>query len=101
MDGGCVVVEIQEPGILREEGLRMYPKEVGMNKKPKFKKRYVLGEGYPRKTNMKPTWTGSLTPVRNSIKFVDFKWPEELVWKSRRINYPKYRLELVRVDKKK
>jgi len=66
--------------------------------KPKFKKRYVLGEGYPRKKGIKPKWINTLTPEKNGTGFLYFDWPEELLWKSKRTNHPKYRVVLEMVE---
>jgi len=63
--------------------------------KPKFKKRYVLGEGYPQFILYQEAIRLQSAPGKRYFKTLDV--PQEL-W-IRRI--PKYRLELVRVDKKK
>lgn len=72
-----------------------------MDMKPKFRKRYVLGEGYPRARAVKPLWVNALSSTINKKEVLKIDWPEALLWKSNKINYPKYRLELVRVDGKK
>jgi len=69
--------------------------EVGM--KPKFKKRYVLGEGYPWVFGMDHYKGVGLTSITPGTSFKDLEWPEEL-WDRK---LPLYRLELVRVDKNK
>ena len=63
--------------------------------KLKFKKRYVLGEGYPWMQEWSRLKYISISKDRFSTEF-EIKWPPEL-WSK---DCPKYRLELVRVDKK-
>ena len=62
-----------------------------MNKKPEFKKRYVLGEGYP--------WTFGrrLTVKISGTAPVRLKWPLGFAG----YDLAKYRLVLERVDGKK
>ena len=68
-----------------------------MTMKAKFLKRYVLGEGYPRARAVKPLWVNALSSTIDRKEVLKIDWPEELLWKSKRTNYPKYRLVLERV----
>ena len=65
--------------------------------KPKFRKRYVLGEGYPWGMGTVAIKSVSISSISPGLSFKNLAWPDEL-WKR---ELPIYRLELVRVDGKK
>ena len=63
-----------------------------MTKKPKFQKRYVLGEGYPN-IDSQGIRVSLLQTKDWSSAIMDLKYPDKLV----EVNIPKYRLVLERV----
>jgi hypothetical protein len=65
----------------------------------KYKKRYVLGEGYPWMHGLATEKHIKISLSRASMgtAFIALDWPEEL-WKP---DLPKYRLILERINEKK
>ena len=59
-----------------------------------FKKRYVLGEGYPWAIGESPYRAISLSKQSIGISLTDLEWPEELWYE----HMPKYRLVLEKVE---
>lgn len=66
-------------------------------KKPKFKKKYVLGEGYPWALGVEKHKETSMVDRTKGVSPIVLDWPEEL-WSA---DVPKYRLVLEKVDDKK
>ena len=64
-------------------------------KRIKFKKRYVLGTGYPWAMGLDPYLTIAVNKNNMGVEPFELNFPKEL-WSTK---LPKYRLVLERVDK--
>ena len=59
-----------------------------------FKKRYVLGEGFPWALGIKNYKTLGMAMSNKGINYIELNWPIELWWH----DCPKFRLVLERIS---